>query len=621
MRCYWRLLVCTTLLTGPAVASPLDARESPSIQEIPLPALTLPAQQPNFNGFDLTSALPPASILSAVPVPLPASCSGYLGAPGTNSECLTTTGMSALSIQFEDCGTPFVVCRCADAQMSMDVALDRFSRVPVGLRRYASTIAVMATQTEANAFLKCTYAFQLTHAYDFSGTTSYASATSAWLDALSTDSCVPDAYSQTNAVEDFAQTGVLNVYMLIFGGNLPPGFQTACMSNQLAYVNSLPLFNTETLFGNTCDIVNSGPPARFAHYPGYKATHRQQLVASLSSFSPFRSYCPGLGTPMAGSIFSTFLLHLSILGISSVLAHLDHRTAVTESSSLGPQLTLQPQAPSFAFDLTNALPPASSSLTPLSSLPPACSDSVGPTNECTATMSATAITYEDCGDPFVVCRCADANMTMDTIVDRLGRVPVGLRRFVANVVVSSAPLSGSHAYTNLTTGDIHMFGDTTMDVWIHEVPPFDTTPSASQGWAEALQQDTCVPDNYSQTNRVEDFAQLSVIKIYALLHSGNLPPGFNSTCMQNQLTFMDGLSLYNATQLFGNTCAIRGKAGRSARHTKPPAVLDASRVFQTVPLDPTATAGAALMRSSGVSTTITAGGWLVATCVFILFWA
>ncbi|KAJ7642211.1 hypothetical protein FB45DRAFT_738734 [Roridomyces roridus] len=332
---------------------------------------------------------------------------------------------------------------------------------------------------------------------------------------------------------------------------------------------------------------------------------------------------------MAGSIFSTFFLHLAILGISPALAHLEHRTAVTDSASLGPQLTLRPQAPSFAFDLTNALPPASSSLTPLSSLPPACSDSVGPNNECTSTMSATAITYEDCGDPFVVCRCADANMTMDTIVDRLGRVPVGLRRFVANVVVSSAPLSGSHAYTNLTTGDIHMFGDTTMDVWIHEAthtfdfsPPFDTTPSASQGWADALQQDTCVPDNYSQTNRVEDFAQLSVIKIYALLHSGNLPPGFNSTCMQNQLTFMDGLSLYNATQLFGNTCAIQGETGRSAWHTKPPAVLDASRVFQTVPLDPTATAGAALMRSSAVSTTsMTAGGWLVATSIFILFWA
>ncbi|KAJ7624476.1 hypothetical protein FB45DRAFT_1030617 [Roridomyces roridus] len=260
---------------GPAVASPVDARESPSIQETPLPALTLPAQQPNFNGFDLTSALPPAAILSAVTVPLPQSCSGYLGAPGTNSECLTTTGMSALSIQFEDCGTPFVVCRCEDAQMSMDVALDRFSRVPVGLRRYASTIAVMATQTAANAYTLTTgethffgdcamdtWIHELTHAYDFSGTTSYASATSAWLNALSTDSCVPDAYSQTNAVEDFAQTSVLNVYMLIFGGNLPPGFQTACMSNQLAYVNSLPLFNPETLFGNTCDIVNSGPPAR-----------------------------------------------------------------------------------------------------------------------------------------------------------------------------------------------------------------------------------------------------------------------------------------------------------------------------------------------------------------------
>ncbi|KAJ7107070.1 hypothetical protein C8R44DRAFT_805204 [Mycena epipterygia] len=47
----------------------------------------------------------------------------------------------------------------------------------------------------------------------------------------------------------------------------------------------------------------------------------------------------------------------------------------------------------------------------------------------------TAVDYEDFGDPFTVYRCDNANMTMDTIVDRLGRVPVGLRRFVATVVI------------------------------------------------------------------------------------------------------------------------------------------------------------------------------------------
>jgi len=60
-------------------------------------------------------------------------------------------------------------------------------------------------------------------------------------------------------------------------------------------------------------------------------------------------------------------------------------------------------------------------------------------------------------------------MTMDTVADRLGRVPVGLRRYVATVVV--LPDNTNHGYT-LTTGDIHMFGDMAENTWIHEVSLF-----------------------------------------------------------------------------------------------------------------------------------------------------
>ncbi|KAJ6578146.1 hypothetical protein B0H19DRAFT_576245 [Mycena capillaripes] len=66
------------------------------------------------------------------------------------------------------------------------------------------------------------------------------------------------------------------------------------------------------------------------------------------------------------------------------------------------------------------------------------------------------------------------------------------------------------------------------------------------------------------------------------------PPGFSADCMSHQLDFMATLPLYNATSLFGNTCAINDRA-LGVRHSKPPDMPDANRVFVTVPLDPTPT--------------------------------
>ncbi|KAJ7680037.1 hypothetical protein B0H17DRAFT_1206185 [Mycena rosella] len=203
-----------------------------------------------------------------------------------------------------------------------------------------------------------------------------------------------------------------------------------------------------------------------------------------------------------------------------------------------PKLSLHAQEHNFdSFDLEDALSPASSTSVALA-LPNACAAYEGPGNECTAGMTATAVTYEDCGNTFSVCRCADANMTMDTVVDRLGRVPVGLRRFLGTVMVLGGE---TQAYTNLTNGDIHFFGDCQMDTWIHEAAhTFDyaipnTPHSNSVGWENATLQDSCAPDDYALTNQVEDFAQMTVINIYMLLHNGNLPLGFQAACMQNQL--------------------------------------------------------------------------------------
>ncbi|KAJ7623907.1 hypothetical protein DFH06DRAFT_1104662 [Mycena polygramma] len=295
--------------------------------------------------------------------------------------------------------------------------------------------------------------------------------------------------------------------------------------------------------------------------------------------------------------FTSFTCFIFFL-VCQVHGHLDARNApgvvpVTEIPLPALPTTLVPQAAEYNFDLQAALPPASSTLSPLSILPSDCALYVGGTeSECPSSMAATAVTYEDCGDAFIVCRCDNANMTMDTIVDRLARVPVGLRRFIGTVLALGSNVT--EAYTDLSTGDIHSFGDCAMDTWIHEAThTFDyatpNMPSNSTGWKQAITEDSCVPDPYSLENRVEDFAQMSVMKVYMLLHSGYLPPGFSADCMSHQLDFMATLPLYNATSLFGNTCAI--KDGSSyVRHSEPPSVLDPTRGFETVSLDPTPTA-------------------------------
>ncbi|KAJ7909067.1 hypothetical protein B0H13DRAFT_1878086 [Mycena leptocephala] len=205
-------------------------------------------------------------------------------------------------------------------------------------------------------------------------------------------------------------------------------------------------------------------------------------------------------------------------------------------------------------------------------------------------MTVLSVYFEDCGDPFTVCRCGDATMSMDTVLDRLGRVPVGLRRYMGVIVVLAD--TEPHAFTQ-TNGDIYLYGDCAMDIWVHEMMhAYDfagsTVLSSSSGWAAALRADSCVPDNYSLTNQVESLIGLCASwgdkNIHGALR-GELPPGFTADCMENQLQFMDVvLPLFRPDLLFGNTCDIVD-GGPAARHTASPTMLDPSRTFQTMSPD------------------------------------
>ncbi|GLB44739.1 putative expressed protein [Lyophyllum shimeji] len=236
-------------------------------------------------------------------------------------------------------------------------------------------------------------------------------------------------------------------------------------------------------------------------------------------------------------------------------------------------LRLTAQQDSFNFDLSTTLVLPTSTMQPLQTVPPHCAMYNSLQSECPTSFEAVNVTYDDCGDAWTVCRCSTANMTMDTAVERLGRIPVGLRRYVATVVV--APDTQTHAYT-LTSGDIHMFGDTQVDSWVHEAghaydwatgSPLSGTPE----WQKAIDSDTCVPDTYSATSAGEDFAQMTVMKVYSLIHENSLPEGWSLDCMSHQMDYMNGLPVFNKAELFGNTCAIAG-SDPSSRHSTPPPV-------------------------------------------------
>lgn len=117
------------------------------------------------------------------------------------------------------------------------------------------------------------------------------------------------------------------------------------------------------------------------------------------------------------------------------------------------------------FDLLTIPGPQSRTFTALPTVPSLCASYTSSSSECTATMQAFNITLGDCGSSWTMCRCTDADISLEEAVDHLARVPVGLRRNVGTVLIMKD--SSAHAYTE--AGDIHFFGVCSQRTWVHEV--------------------------------------------------------------------------------------------------------------------------------------------------------
>jgi hypothetical protein len=75
--------------------------------------------------------------------------------------------------------------------------------------------------------------------------------------------------------------------------------------------------------------------------------------------------------------------------------------------------------------------------------------------------------------------------------------------------------------------------------------------SENTGFVNAINQDTCVPDDYSRNNDVEDFAQVTVVGSYDK-NAGGIGHYASPACLQNQLSYVE--NTIGVTLTRGGTC-------------------------------------------------------------------
>ncbi|KAL8858946.1 MAG: hypothetical protein Q9178_004625 [Gyalolechia marmorata] len=139
------------------------------------------------------------------------------------------------------------------------------------------------------------------------------------------------------------------------------------------------------------------------------------------------------------------------------------------------------------------------------------------------------VRYNDCSEPWVMCYHKNSPKPLNNLVNTFGRLPVHTRDYVRHVI--SAPSPDNWAY--IFDASIVFFGNTldNLAVHLHETGhaldlgnAYPAKPlSSSDRWRNAYQQDSAVPDPYSQTNQVENVAQNTVVASFHKNVNGGFP--------------------------------------------------------------------------------------------------
>ncbi|KAH8883536.1 hypothetical protein GQ53DRAFT_882789 [Thozetella sp. PMI_491] len=155
------------------------------------------------------------------------------------------------NVFYDDCSTPFIICRHNQAQMTVINMIDAFGRMPVHDRQWTQHILAlpdsgcsagtggMVTTFHGPCYVPSVFIHELTHTLDAfvnektgsNGDAHVYSTTTPYLNAVSSDSCVPDPYANNSPQEDYAQVSVLAIYEKVNPGGLDPIGAWRCLVN------------------------------------------------------------------------------------------------------------------------------------------------------------------------------------------------------------------------------------------------------------------------------------------------------------------------------------------------------------------------------------------------------
>ncbi|RPA75844.1 hypothetical protein BJ508DRAFT_243029 [Ascobolus immersus RN42] len=138
-------------------------------------------------------------------------------------------------------------------------------------------------------------------------------------------------------------------------------------------------------------------------------------------------------------------------------------------------------------------------------------------------VEAYDIQYTDCSEVNVMCRCSNAQVSIDQLANDFGRVPVKARQWANYVSAWSAP--SCSAASNDQKIDIYGDCNDQVGVYFHEVAHSLDGPllagigaphawSYGQEWQDLVALDTCVADNYARASYAESWAQVAVMAAY-----------------------------------------------------------------------------------------------------------
>ncbi|KAL4806922.1 hypothetical protein BDV18DRAFT_121550 [Aspergillus unguis] len=169
------------------------------------------------------------------------------------------------SVQYNDCGDPWLFCRHKDVEVSIDTAAETFSKIPVSARDWVRQILLLPGANSAFAingnvaFIGTTgqnidvMLHETAHGLDgFAAFGESFSSSDGFLAAYDADTHVPDNYAQSSQAENVAQNTVVAVYDVnVLGGF--PGVQEnyAAIQNQYSYIRDKA--GDALVPGGTCD--------------------------------------------------------------------------------------------------------------------------------------------------------------------------------------------------------------------------------------------------------------------------------------------------------------------------------------------------------------------------------